>query len=94
MVAPLLKAGSELKVNKLAVDPDENFTIFVTVAPLSALVKEVTALPIPCAVVNVTEPAVTEPNVALAVPTDAATPLMDALLNVAASELTTTLMRV
>jgi hypothetical protein len=93
-VAPLLKAGSELNVSKLAVDPDENFTIFVTVAPLCALVKEVTALLVPCAVVNVTEPAVSDPNVSLAMPSDAATPLIDALLNVALFELTTTLIRV
>ena len=56
--------------------------------------KEVVALPIPCAVVNVTEPAVSEPIVAPAVPNDAVTPLIEAALNVAMFEFTTTLIRV
>ena len=66
--------------------PDENFTIFVTVAPLSVFVNDDTALPVACAVVNVTEPAVSEPIVSLAVPSDAVTPLIDAALKVATLE--------
>ena len=89
----MLKAGAEAKVNKLTVDPEEYFTVFVTVAPLCAVVKEVIALPIPCAVVNVTEPAVAEPIVSLGTPNVAVRPLMEALLNVAMFEFTTTLIR-
>ena len=58
----------------------------MTVAPLSALVNEEIALPVACAVVNVTEPAVSEPIVSLAIPNVALMPLIDTALNVAILE--------
>ena len=58
------------------------------------MVNEVIALPIPCAVVNVTEPAVAELIVSLGTPNVAVRPLTEAALNVAMFEFTTTLMRV
>ena len=74
--------------------PDGNFTIFEIVAPTWVFTNEDTALPVDCAVVNVTEPAVSDPIVSLETPRVAVTPLIDALLNVAIFETTTTLMRV
>ena len=57
------------------------------------MVNEVIALPIPCAVVNVTEPAVAEPIVSLGTPNVAVSPLIEASLKVAIFEFTTTLIR-
>ena len=78
-----MNAVAAAKFAEFSVVPEANFTILVIVAPASVFVNVLAALPVPCAVVNVTEPAVSEPIVSLGVPNDAFTPLKDAPLNVA-----------
>ena len=85
-VDPLENAWAAEKLALSTIAPDENFTIFVMVAPLSVFVNDDTALPIACAVVNVTEPAVSDPIVSLAIPNVALMPLTDTALKVAILE--------
>ena len=80
---PVLRAVAAVKLASLSVVPDANFAIFESCAPESVVVKVEVRAPVACAVVKVTEPAVSDPRAVAGVPSVAVCPFTDAALRVA-----------